>query len=648
MADGGFIGKRGDIAEPEQKAVLLYLDGVEDLILQVQYDGAVDDFAWVVPLPSRPDVEAVDSGVFDALRAYTLARSRWNAYSLSGHGSGRGSSFGGPGIVREEVTVYEHKRVGVYDVAVLGAESLAALVDWCTSHGYRVPDEARPVLQSYVDRGWIFTAMRIDPAAKGEAGAEALKAGDIQAMRFSFRSDEAIYPLRISSINRGASDVLVYVLAEDSLVHPEFLQRHPAPLREFVGHHVYFAERDREKSERAFSKFFDSEQSSYRGVDAEEVTGASAVLPRWGRRTLHLTALQRTFEPEDMAFDVVFEAPELLAPEAQARFVSLNLKQRSADVDPLLLRMPEAAASVIDLALEKVTNRGGAEGVLDGLKLLTGLEGARAAAILERAAGHPVPEVADRLASLFEEYQFTRIPANVLDDPVVEGPSCEGDHNNRPGLRSCHYHLGRKAGVSAEQLEPALKQLFLREDPPEASAKLLAALGTVDALELLRHAVRGDLDGNAVPRKSSRRFLALQALRHVTDPGVPALIREVFRDQKDSLTEQELLCCLVGLWNNVNGNTEGQVLQIEGYCREQGMTLAAKYANRLLVNRLGVRQPVVEIGMSLEALEDALGGGGVVEKQLTAGGVEVIRYQWGAGMATVKGGALVKWKPVRR
>ncbi len=306
-ADGGFLTKRGDIAEPAQKAVLLHLDGVEDLIIQVQYDGAADDFAWVVPLPSKPEVEAVDGGLFDALKAYTFARSHWSAYTLNDNGRYRGRSFGGPATTREEVTVYEQKRVGVYDVAVLGSESLAALVDWCTAHGYRVPEEARPVLQSYIGRRWVFTAMRIDPAARREAGAEALKAGDIQAMRFTFRSDKAIYPLRISSINRGASDVLVYVLAEEDLVHPEFIQRHPAPLGEFAGRRDFYAEGDREKSERAFSKYFDSEQLSYRSVDVAEVTGAIAVLPRWGRRTLQLTALQRTFEPEEMAFDVVFD-----------------------------------------------------------------------------------------------------------------------------------------------------------------------------------------------------------------------------------------------------------------------------------------------------------------------------------------------------
>lgn len=54
-ADGGFVGKRGNMAEPEQKAVILFADGIEDLILQVQYDGAVEQCAPRRRLFGPPD-----------------------------------------------------------------------------------------------------------------------------------------------------------------------------------------------------------------------------------------------------------------------------------------------------------------------------------------------------------------------------------------------------------------------------------------------------------------------------------------------------------------------------------------------------------------------------------------------------------------
>lgn len=45
-ADGGFFHQlEQDIYEPQQKAVILYHDGTEEMHLSVEYDGAADEFA---------------------------------------------------------------------------------------------------------------------------------------------------------------------------------------------------------------------------------------------------------------------------------------------------------------------------------------------------------------------------------------------------------------------------------------------------------------------------------------------------------------------------------------------------------------------------------------------------------------------------
>ena len=46
LADGCFVWNKGvDLYEPSQKAVILHHDGIEDLILQVKYEGTATDFA---------------------------------------------------------------------------------------------------------------------------------------------------------------------------------------------------------------------------------------------------------------------------------------------------------------------------------------------------------------------------------------------------------------------------------------------------------------------------------------------------------------------------------------------------------------------------------------------------------------------------
>jgi hypothetical protein len=60
--DGVFVAppfswnKARDINEPSQKAIILFDAGREDLILQVKYEGPVEEFGWLIPVPSQPTV----------------------------------------------------------------------------------------------------------------------------------------------------------------------------------------------------------------------------------------------------------------------------------------------------------------------------------------------------------------------------------------------------------------------------------------------------------------------------------------------------------------------------------------------------------------------------------------------------------------
>ena len=69
LADGMFVvpkfvwDKHKDINEPAQKAILVYDVGREDLILQVKYEGPVDEVGWLIPVPNLPTVEITAASV---------------------------------------------------------------------------------------------------------------------------------------------------------------------------------------------------------------------------------------------------------------------------------------------------------------------------------------------------------------------------------------------------------------------------------------------------------------------------------------------------------------------------------------------------------------------------------------------------------
>jgi uncharacterized protein DUF2330 len=207
-ADGCFVWHSGvDLKEPSQKAVIHLADGVETLLLQVKYEGPAEDFAWIVPLPSRPKVTAIapDKSPFAEISRFTQIRQRYAIDMSRGQGA-------------EKVTVLERKVVGVYDIAVLAATDSRALGDWLKQNGYALPKKLQAVLAHYVKKKWVYAAMRIDRQALAADEVKKLKSGELQPVCFSFASKQMVYPLRISSVNAGQTEVLLYLLANAPMV----------------------------------------------------------------------------------------------------------------------------------------------------------------------------------------------------------------------------------------------------------------------------------------------------------------------------------------------------------------------------------------------------------------------------------------------
>src|SRR6266571_2354267 len=102
LADGCFVfrwNKAVDINEPTQKAIIVFDQGREDILLQVKYEGPLEDFGWLVPVPSLPTVEKGSMEPFYELSELTQRQFGVLTKSLS-H---RGGSGGGiqTGIERQ-------------------------------------------------------------------------------------------------------------------------------------------------------------------------------------------------------------------------------------------------------------------------------------------------------------------------------------------------------------------------------------------------------------------------------------------------------------------------------------------------------------------------------------------------------------------
>jgi hypothetical protein len=63
-----------DVAMPDQRALLSWRDGVQTLVIESAFVGEGREFAWVVPVPSKPEVEAATHGTLSSAAALMLPR----------------------------------------------------------------------------------------------------------------------------------------------------------------------------------------------------------------------------------------------------------------------------------------------------------------------------------------------------------------------------------------------------------------------------------------------------------------------------------------------------------------------------------------------------------------------------------------------
>lgn len=246
-ADGMFVAPRfvwdrhKDINEPTQKAIIVY-DGVtEDLILQVKYEGPVDEFGWLVPVPALPTVKEGSMDCFYELSQFTQRYfdRPWEHVATATRGMLNDSV--GAIAAPPPVKVIETKTVGAYEIAVLSAKDSDALEHWLQDNQFYIPREKSDVINGYIEQGWYFVAVRINLSASG--GFQVLSAprqhrpasesvmlpnlskGELNPLQITFASDRCVFPLKISSANGKPSEVQVYVLSIEPLLEAGMLEK---------------------------------------------------------------------------------------------------------------------------------------------------------------------------------------------------------------------------------------------------------------------------------------------------------------------------------------------------------------------------------------------------------------------------------------
>lgn len=180
---------------------------------QIEYSGKPQDFAWILPIKGQVEIGLSSDVLFAQLSSLTSTTvvppplncppppSCWGGWDEDGGfgGAGGGAASGGG------VEVISQQVIGPYDQVEIASTDPAALTNWLTSNGYNVPMDVVPIIDSYVQEGFKFLALKLHGA-------------DVNVMRpvrITVQGAAAALPLRMVAVGTGAiTPLTLWVLGE--------------------------------------------------------------------------------------------------------------------------------------------------------------------------------------------------------------------------------------------------------------------------------------------------------------------------------------------------------------------------------------------------------------------------------------------------
>jgi hypothetical protein len=325
-ADGKVYGlEKVPPAIPYQRALILFQDAKETLVLQSRFDTGGQtatnaNFGWVVPVPAVPNLASMNgneaASTFSGLafttspqvtivstwlvllaflvsilgcltslplllascflpRLAALLKPRLRYVSLTFlcvtgllfavlclRGIG---TAGGP-----LVDVINSADVGIYSTKVIKASSSADLIQWLNENGYQFQAADAPVINRYIQDGWCFVVAKVRPGERVTA-----TDGLIDPLILRFASSHLVYPLALTSTIGRETEVLLYLFSDYKMQCANRL-----PLR-FAG----------ALSSDLNVRFRTNEPDSFTG---------------WETNLTHLCKFRGRLKPEQMKEDLVF------------------------------------------------------------------------------------------------------------------------------------------------------------------------------------------------------------------------------------------------------------------------------------------------------------------------------------------------------
>lgn len=188
--------------------------GIEHFVRDARFEARGANLGFIAPTPSRPELSEADAAAFETLDALGPKPPMTK--------SARDAGAAATGAV----SVVETKDVGGYRATVLKATDAAGLAKWLQVNGYPSPDFLPKWAAPYVERGWHFTAFKVNGKATGPVRMSFATSRPFNPYSVPEENGGGGVPLRVYYVSAGAETPKIG--GKDAWVKPQWTAALPA------------------------------------------------------------------------------------------------------------------------------------------------------------------------------------------------------------------------------------------------------------------------------------------------------------------------------------------------------------------------------------------------------------------------------------
>lgn len=193
-------------------------------MVRVLYEGDSENFSWVVPVPSTPELSTGADAMFDELEQltsprFTLERTGSacesdfvlvNSVSTAGSTDGDGGAAESDGVIIEQSL-----SVGPFAIDIVSSTNPDEMATWLADNDYDLSSRGRALIEPYVTAGMKFVAVKL---RSGQSS------GSIQPLIMRYKSNLPTVPITLTSV--AAQDdmgVVVWLVSNARAVPNNYL-----------------------------------------------------------------------------------------------------------------------------------------------------------------------------------------------------------------------------------------------------------------------------------------------------------------------------------------------------------------------------------------------------------------------------------------